>query len=260
MDEILYIDQMRLDDYAEQVNPSLATIDKAKKFGFELSLTGPKALVGQEERARPWSRGEKMTAVLARLREEGKVRDARPSDESDGPSFVYESRLATKVIVPYAAAPGDFKNPEFNLWFSGGEGATAARLCMVEDYRDPDDRPVSFRGASTYTLLQSLVHYTRSRPQASLLDSYIPNEPHPNAHASFDGKPDSLQEFHNVKMFCDEFAKRPTPLLQTWGCLIRTPCRIKTLYRIKEWGLEAANSFRSASVFAYPIWIIVDES
>ena len=54
MKEVLFVDDARLDRYAEQVNPSLTAIDKAKKFGFELSITGPKASLGQEERPRAW--------------------------------------------------------------------------------------------------------------------------------------------------------------------------------------------------------------
>jgi len=256
MKEVLFVDDARLDRYAEQVNPSLTAIDKARKFGFELSITVPKAALGQEERPRAWTRFEKMNAVLEHLREQNDLRAGRPTDENEGPAFVHESCIATKIIVPYAATAGDFKNPELGLWFSSADEFTGSRLCLVEDFRDVDERPVSFKGASTYTLLQSLIAYTRSRSQTTLLDKYVPNEPHPNPYASFENKPPSSREYHNVKNFCYEFAMNPAALLGSWGCLVRTSCRIETLYRIREWGRDAANSWTTPSVFGYPIWII----
>jgi hypothetical protein len=128
-------------------------------------------------------------------------------------------------------------------------------LCLLEDYRGDDERPVSFRQASTYTLLQSLIYYTRSQKLRTLLDEHVPNDPHPNSYARFDGKPASLAEYHNVRDHAYDFATSPVQLLSSWGCLQGSPRRVEVMYRIREFGRESAHSWERVTVFGYPIWI-----
>jgi hypothetical protein len=75
-------------------------------------------------------------------------------------------------------------------------------FCLLEDC-DLDDGPaISFREASTYTVLQSRVFNMRRKMAETVLGNYIPNNPRSNPDASFEGKPDSLAEYHNVEPFC----------------------------------------------------------
>jgi len=133
-------------------------------------------------------------------------------------------------------------------------------LCLLEDYRGEDERPVSFRNASAYTLLQSLIYYTRSRQTRTLLDDHIPDDPHTNPYARFDDRPASLSEYHNVQSHAYEFATDPVSLLQNWGCLVSPSRRIEVLYRIREWGRESAHGWRRVTVFGYPIWITLENA
>lgn len=174
MKDILYLDRGRFDQYSAQAAPSLATIEKIKKLGAEFSITGPKVSFGQEERVRALTDFEKMDVIVAALKKEGDLRTTRPETEDEGPAFVIERCDAIKVVVPYALRGDDHKTPEIVLWFAAPvENSPSATLCLVEDYRGEDSRPVTFQGASTYTLLQSLVHYTRSNDLATVRDAHI---------------------------------------------------------------------------------------
>ena len=115
---------------------------------------------------------------------------------------------------------------------------------------------MSFRQASTYTLLQSLIHHTRSHHVETLLDDHVSNDPHPNPYARFDGKPDSLAQYHNVQKYTHDFSRDPVALLHGWGCLVRVARQIEVVYRIQEFGRDSADSWERVSVFGYPIWII----
>jgi hypothetical protein len=157
MQEILYIDHQRFERYSAQAVPSLSKVEKTKELGAEFSITGPKASFDQKERVRTLTDFEKMTAILDALKKNGDLRSTRPESEDEGPVFVHERCKGVKVIIPHDASRGDFKNPEFTIWLSPGpEESRAAMLCLLEDDRGEDARPVSFRDASTYTLLQSL--------------------------------------------------------------------------------------------------------
>lgn len=259
MKELLYLDRDRFERYSAQATPSLSKVEKTRELGAEFGITGPKASFGQKERVRSLTDFERMDEVLAALKKDSEIRAARPETEDDGPAFVHERCEATRVLVPYAASKGDFKNPEFALWLAPAPAESrSAMLCLLEDYRGDDERPVSFRQASTYTLLQSLAHYTRSHQLRTLFDDHVPNDPHPNPYARFDGKPDSLAQYHNVEKFAYDFATNPVALLQSWDCLPGTARTIDVLYRIREFGRDSAHSWQRVTVFGYPIWIVAE--
>jgi hypothetical protein len=256
MKELLYLDRDRFDQYSAQATPSLATIEKTKELAAEFSITGPRASFEQKERVRALTDFEKMNAIITALRTSADLRTARPETDDDGPAFVLETCEAVKVIIPYAARNDQDKSPEMVVWFAAPPAKSgSATLCLVEDYRGEDSRPISFRQASTYTLLQSLVHYGRSHRLRTRLDNYVPDDPHPNPYAKFDGKPDSLAQYHNVKDHAFEFSRAPAGLLREWGCLVSSGRQIEVLYRIREFGRDGAYAWERVTVFGYPIWI-----
>ena len=131
-------------------------------------------------------------------------------------------------------------------------------LCLLEDFQYADGTPVSHAMASNYTVLQSLVYYTRSRIRTSILRGKIPDEFHPRDGA----KPDEhhpvsqIEELHNVKPFMGMFIRDTNALLRDWGCLLSSERDIDVCYRIREWGDDGAYGERNVTVFAYPIWIV----
>jgi hypothetical protein len=257
--EYLFVDQKRLDTYASQISPAGTIVEKTKEWNAGLSLTGPSVGAKQTERVRALTAHEKTQLIQSHLVKNSSLREQRPVSEGEGPVFVLEKCSASKVVVPRKAAE-ELGALGFVFWISPGPqyDKPPGMLCLLEDF-DLDDAPaISFRGASTYTVLQSLVFYTRKKMAGTVLGSHIPRKPNPNPFASFEGKPDSLAEFHNVQEFCWDFVADFTSLLTRWGCLVSPPRKIETLYRIREYGRDATNSWQVTTVFGYPIWITVD--
>jgi hypothetical protein len=119
-----------------------------------------------------------------------------------------------------------------------------------------DKAPYNAGRTSGYTTLQSLVYFTRSDINRSILSDIIPNDPHPNPYAKVDDThPPSGFEHHNVKPFIYDFAIDPESLLKKWGCQVYMPMNLETLYRVREYGPEDATSYDRIAVFGYPIYI-----
>lgn len=55
--------------------------------------------------------------------------------------------------------------------------------------------------------------------------------------------------------FLYKFITSPDDLLRQWGCLLSLPREITSLYKVREFGAEAANDFKTISTFGYPIYI-----
>jgi hypothetical protein len=251
--EPLYYDRRRLAEYAEQATGTPFESTRVNKLGGELSVT-PKLTAEVTEERRERTTREQMDVVERHLRKTGELQETRPITDTDFSPFVLERCHGRRVSVP-TQGPEEGGTPAFAFWLCPpdvGQGM----LCLLEEFGPKDEAPTSFHGASTYTLLQSLVHFTRSKLRATILSEVIPDERHPNPYASFEGKPPSLSEYHNVQPFCYEFVTDPFPMLERWGCRVSSDRRIRTLYRIREIGRESAHSFQRATVFAYPIWIL----
>jgi hypothetical protein len=254
--EYLFVDEKRLDVYASQVNPSRSVVEKTKEWSAGLSLTGPSVGAKQNERVLALTTHEKTALIQDHLVQNYSLLHQRPESDGEGPVFVLEKCSATKVVVPRKAAE-ELGTPGFVFWLSPGpqHDKPPGMLCLLEDF-DLDDGPaITFRGASTYTVLQSLVFYTRKKMAETVFSTHIPNNSHPNPYTSFEGMPDSLEEYHNVEPFCWDFVTNFPTLLTSWGCLISPPRKIETLYRIREYGRDATNSWQVTTVFGYPIWI-----
>jgi len=257
--EYLFVDEKRLDVYASQVNPSGGIVEKAKELSAGLDLRGPSVNAKQNERVRALTRQEKAALIQDHLVKASSLRHQRPDSDSQGSVFVLEKCSAAKVIVPRTTAE-ELGTPGFVFWLSQSHqhDKPPGMLCLLEDF-DLDDGPaISFRGASTYTVLQSLVYYTRKKMTETVLGTYVPNDPHPNPYTSFEGKPSSLAEYHNVQPFCWDFVTDSRKLLTQWGCLVSQPRKIETLYRVREYGRDSTNSWQVTTVFGYPIWITAD--
>src|SRR5262249_51640615 len=152
-----------------------------------------------------------------------------------------EACVAHRIIVPSNKVRPD--QPGFAFWLSPSvnNGRGSGALCLLEDSEREDGLPQSFARASTYTLLQSLVYYTRAKLRDTVLAPHLPNLPHPNAYANFDDKPASLAEYHNVEAYCSEFIRNFGDLLTNWGCEVSPGRRIETLYRIREFGRDSTS-------------------
>jgi hypothetical protein len=257
--EYLFVDEKRLDEYVSQINPSGSIVEKSKEWSAGLSLTGPSVGAKQNERVRALTSHEKTTLIQDHLTKNNSLRTQRPESEDEGPVFAFEKCSAIKVVVPRKAGE-ELGTPGFVFWLSPGPQYDKApgMLCLLEDFELDDSPAISFHKASTYTVLQSLVFYTRRKMAETVLVTHIPNNPNPNPYASFEGKPASLTEYHNVQPFCWDFLTDYSTLLTRWGCLVSPSRKIETLYRIREYGRDSTNSWQVTTVFGYPIWIAAD--
>lgn len=258
--EVLYIDRRRVADLATQITGTPAVATTKGEFGGELSLT-PKISSKLSEEFRRRTVPEQVQEVERFLEKKNQLQHGRPkSDLAIKPPWVTEIARGRRISVP-AKPPDGGDTPAFSFWLCPpASSGDTGMLCLLEDFGLEDAAPTSFREASTYTLLQSLVYFTRSRLRNSILHGVIPDAPHPNPYASFAGKPASLAEFHNIKEFCYEFVADPFPLLDGWGCKVSSERAIRTVYRIREIGGDAAHSWRKVTVFGYPLWIVSADS
>ena len=199
--EVLYVDSGRLESYTEQLLPSPVTFDEVKHLKAELAITGPSAAFEQQVHARGRTTWEQFQVVLQRLKDAGALATNRSTVERDPPVFVREQCDALRVGVPsQKLRAGD--TPVFAFWLSPqpAVACTASALCLLEDFRSTDSPPQSFYGFSTYTLLQSLIYFTRREISSTILARYI-SEPVPDEYALFKEKPASLVEYHHVREF-----------------------------------------------------------
>ena len=130
-------------------------------------------------------------------------------------------------------------------------------LVLVQDFNFLDEKPTSFKNASTFSVLTSLIYNTRKYIDETFLGDMMPKLPKNNPHIVFgtDSHPTSLYEHQNVRDHIGEFANIPVELLQSWNCKVVSERRIKVVYKVREWSREEANSWQKTSVFGYPIWI-----
>jgi|GEM_PF-4056229 len=256
--EELFIDNKRLNSYIKQINGDTTYTDTNYKIGFELSFT-PKISAEAADNLRELSTKEKMNMLRDTLTASKKLKRERPVSESDKTEWIEEECTAFRVIVPNInKSSGNI--PSFAFWISPNTDRNDKRgsLCLLEDFSFQDDKAISFQGFSTYTLLQSLVYYTREKMISTPLANTIPNEPHSNPFANFDNKPASLVEYHNVKSQAYDFINKTDEIIERWNCKIVKETKIKTLYRVREYGNDATSDWKKTTVFGYPIWIIKD--
>ncbi len=258
LDEELYLDTVRLNNYIERLFGTTETVDKTQKIGSEFALTGPKVTFGQDQRFRDLTNEEKISRFEDLLRRKNKMASLRPSERWGDTEFVLEHFEGIKIIVPQNAEP-EKSSPAFVFWLAL-ETEESGILCLLEDCRSDDDVPYNYARASTYTVLQSLIHFARSKVRKSILAHQIPDRDQPNTYAKVDKThpPSLFHEFHNVKDVLYDFVKSPLDLLREWGCIVSEPRKVYSLYRVREYGPEAAQSFTKVTTFAYPIYIYAE--
>lgn len=277
--EYLFIDEARLDSYVEQIGPPV-TYDKVPVWKVELGLTGPKAAANQDRRARQLTTHEKIGALLDHLRMHGLAANSRRGGSwSIRPSesnrvFVEETCTATRVFVP--PKPDQRGSPGVDLWVSlpptesvassdGDSDHSALRrarapglLCLLQDYRRDDERPTDCSIESAYTVLESILWAISDQLPKIVLDDTFGTRDTDNSMRS------RVDAWHRVTAHMTAFVADPIGTLERMGCRPGSPRRIRTLYRIREFGPEYGESSpgrvlpRTISTFGYPIFVAAE--
>jgi hypothetical protein len=130
-----------------------------------------------------------------------------------------------------------------------------ASLCLLENFRGKDGRPIDMWPFSTHSCLMSLVYYAREQVNESVLAKYIPDAPHEFAAEIAAKKTPSLAQYHNVSNLVYEFSTDTERLLQRLECLPSRPRTVNVLYRVQEYGYEGGRSHEPFSVTGYAVCI-----
>lgn len=265
--EYLYTDDTRIDAYVEQIGPPIK-YEKVPKWSTELSLTGPKVGATQERHARSLTRHEKIICLLDHLQQNKLVASDRLSgrgeeDFGEGLPFVHETTEASRVLIPRR---DDQRQVGLALWVSAPEHRSPRHLigprrssvrrrkgvlCLLEDFKKSDSAPYDGYAESAYTILEGLILSIGDQMNNLLLAEAFPQLDSEEAE-------DRMEAWEQAIPHMGKFAKNPTGLLKDLGCRITKRRKIRTLYRVREYGAEAGDGHTSISVFGYPIFIAAE--
>jgi hypothetical protein len=252
--EELYTDTKRLDAYVQQIQGDTKTMRSNFELGFELSLT-PKLSWKLVEKERELSFKEKMGLLRETLDINNQLKFSRPENEREDVQWIEEECIARKIIVPNQQVENN-NIPSFTFWVSQNIDPNDKKgsLCLLEDFNLKDEKAISFKSASTFTLLQALVYYTRPKISSTPLADVLAHVDNPS-FIKYDDRPQSLKEYRSVKEYAYEFIINPETLFDKWKCFVGDETKIKTLYRVREYGGDSTSSWTKTTVFGYPIWI-----
>jgi hypothetical protein len=256
MEQLYFCDSIQMDSTIQRFSGSLDKVAYERKKGLELSITGLKVSLEETNKTRPLTVYERVDILKALIEKATVLGRQRPTERSTAQEFVLERCRAVRVVIPTNAAAGK-QTPALSFWLSLGD-ETRGQLCVFEGTGGDSANPYNYGRASTFTLLQSLVHFARRQQRAGLLDSFIPNEAHDNPNVAIDDQkhpPSLVEQYHNVKPFAYDFVTDPLKLLEKWGCDISSGLDVEILYRIREYGPDATTNWKTITVFGYALSI-----
>jgi hypothetical protein len=149
INEILYVDEIRLNMYFEQISPP-EKIEILTTKNLKAGFTSLGVDINENIRTRNYTTNEKLFIVEDHLRRNNQLLDGRPSEiytfENKGP-FIKETIKAQRIFLP----PRKLLGRELNLWVADSEKQLDSwrpkdiPLFLVEDYtlRKRDSIPIS---------------------------------------------------------------------------------------------------------------------
>jgi hypothetical protein len=257
MGQIRFYAEPEADLAIQRFGGSLNKVLYERKKEVKLALTGPSAGLEETNKTQPKTIYEKLADLKALLKGKESLGTSRPIDAHDSKEFIMERCRAVRVAVPANVAESHDSRP-LSFWFSRGEG-NLGHLCLLEGSGGDAENPYNFGRSSTYTLLQSLVFFARKQKRSALLDRIIPNDPNPNPYVTVDEThpPSLIEQYYNVNRnnLAYDFYSDPLGLLESWGCELSPVRDIEALYKLREYGADAATSWKIVTVFGYALCI-----
>lgn len=262
--ELRFFDANRTKQWIELLGGSLETENLTPKATFTSKQTGPEIALGLEVRVSTKTDREQMQWLLDKTATEKRLTQGRPFEPFVGPVsaapqfvvdfFVEENVSARRVVVPKQAGTHD---GAMAFWLVAPTEKSGP-VCLMETTKFTDDTLFAHYTISSYTLLASLMQFTRDQEQG-ILRREIPPSPPPNEYAKADEThpPSMINEYHNVESLASEFFSRPEQLLQRWGCIVFPPEQIAYFARAREYADDHhdGSGRRRVSTFAYAGWI-----
>lgn len=257
MSRIYFADELAIDRTIAEHKGALERLRPERKKGLDISLTSLGVKLEEQDRYLPLTLPEKVNVLRHLLQEDRVLSKGRPNARNDSTMYVQERVQAVRVIVPeLTTEPTKPPKPAFSFWLSPATEALG-QLCLMEGNGSDTSNPFNYAAASTYTTLQSLVHFAREQRRIGVLNLYVANAPPPNPYVQIsDTHPPSLvKQFHNVEPFAYDFFQDPERVLHAWGCEISSRVKIDALYQVREYGHETATGWKLVSMFGYALAI-----
>jgi hypothetical protein len=254
--EFIYIDRKRLRSYYEQAAPGkLVKPQKASKWNFNISVTGPKAGGGEAVHFRDRTNKEMIDEVEKYMRKSGTLisslaevphpimaaMEARLDPER---TYYIRCKLqARRALIPpdslHAATPG---LDHLALWITEEEftRSTERSVYLIEASSDADSR-----GIFLYTGYTALDFILRSleKQMAAYRHTLLGRSELPNVHDYQANEP-----FHR-------FAANPITYLKEMGCTLGPPKKIESLSRIRMIFQDYMRESDSVGIVGYPLFI-----
>ena len=128
--DYVFIDELQLNKYSEQI-PLKLSKERKNSWKFSLSLTGPIVETGQEVTNRASNNHEKIQSLLEFLRKNELVAEKRPvkySEFENSKPFVFETVVASKIIIPESKLKSVNGLKGFSIWVAEPEIETLKAL------------------------------------------------------------------------------------------------------------------------------------
>jgi hypothetical protein len=256
MNTLIFVDSARLSDLGLRLFSSNEVEEKYRELEAGASITGPTVKGAQKTRLRPITVYEQFERVYKKLHSLGHVATQRPLPYKGRDvylGYVHETIQAYRATIPEAEF-AKVKTRPISLWYVP-VNEQYGPLLLLEDTTHAGSSAENACTHSSYTVLQSFLHYARERIDQSIVYLQFPRDPPPH-YGKVDAShlPSAIYEAHNATELAFEFARNAPEMLKQWGCLLTGPHQVRAFYQVREYGEESGYS-GAVSVFGYPIYI-----
>jgi hypothetical protein len=234
--EYLFVDDVRLDTYFQQISSPVA-YDNVPVYNGSLALTGPRVGTETQNHPRAFTLHEKLETVVDYLKRGEFVATSRQAvDQNKQHVFRLETCRGTRALLPL---PGSDR--VLAIWVCDpppNQDPSARRaigqLYLIEDFPGVDFDGAFFRRASGYSALLMLLEDEDADVRETICRAGL----NPSQSAAF--------------------ASQPLELLTKLGAKVGTTRTIRTLYRIRDTVMEQyAEPEYAVVTIGYPIAIAV---
>lgn len=251
--DYIYIDDARIDSYAQQANLH-RLLRRFPKWLSEISFSGIKLSLSQPDRSGEQSRYEKIAKVIQYLKDKDELKEGRPGKyeyREDLPKFLFENCTAVKAQFPQK----DSSEIGFSVWISDenqyeielpcpefrrkdrnrfnflSRSNMPGKLFLLEDLTYEDFSP---SGRSPYTVLWSL---------GLILEKKIK---------------DMGYQWQSYNQLEEKLAKQPLETFEKLGAQLGPRRKIAVLYQLRDLCREPFSSQSNdvVTVIGYPLFIM----
>jgi hypothetical protein len=238
-----YIDESRLQSYFEQIGKV-----KIEGVKFSANFMGIGGEIGIKKNSAD-SNHKMVEALIKKLEKDDNLAHSRPLNGKK--RFVLEKCVARPVKIPNNIT-SEKQDDSIMLWISGEnklggtlEDPSHGTLCLFQGYHGSDKDMTG--EVSEYTLFLELVYAMHQDKRSKVIaETYGLDNLDPD---------DADDAWGKTEKDLDEFATNPVEVLKKLKGKPLSPREIEVLYIIRMIGSDWGSSFKTVTVFGYPIFI-----